>query len=181
MLQQLRLSFSKNESQEIIKDIINAKASLMLVCTSQTSDKIIKFEISYDELKDLLANPISDSEIEKQTIENKLYIENSRCPLKLEEGLTETKASLVDNYIVFYYEVDEEQYNIRELKLQQQELKRNLEDYLKSMGNDMIMQNELRMLVNQNIGYQYRYYGNKSKEYVDIIFTPEELKKYISR
>jgi len=180
MQQQFRLSFSKSESQQMLKDIVNAKASLMMVYKAPTSGKTVKFELTYDELKDLRANPMSDSEIQRLTIENKIDVENSRCPFKSDEGMTTTKVALVDNFIVYYYEMDEELYNMKELKRQQSEVKENLEDALKSMRKDLTMQNELRMLVNQNIGYQYRYYGNKSKEYVDVIFTPEELAQHIS-
>ena len=77
--------------------------------------------------------------------------------------------------------MDESLFDMKEVKRHQNELKENVREALKSMRNDLTMQNELQMLVGQNIGYQYRYYGNKSKEYVDVIFTPEELSKYIRR
>lgn len=181
LLQQFRLSFSKSESQQILKDVVNAKASLMMIYKAPSSGKTVKFELPYEELKELRANPMSDSEIQRLTIENKIEVENSRCPYKADEGTTTTKVALVDNYIVYYYEMDESLFDMKELKRHQNELKENVREALKSMRNDITMQNELQMLVGQNIGYQYRYYGNKSKEYVDVIFTPEELSKYIRR
>ena len=179
LLQQFRLSFSKSESQQMLKDVVNAKASLMIIYKSPTSGKTIKFELPYEELKELRTNPMSDAEIQRLTIENKIDVENSRCPYKADEGTTATKVALVDDYIVYYYEMDEALFDMKELKRHQSELKDNIREALKSMRNDMTMQNELQMLVGQNIGYQYRYYGNQSKEYVDVIFTPEELSKYI--
>lgn len=179
MQQQFRLSFSKSESQQMLKDIVNAKASLMMIYKAPSSGKTVKFELPYEELKDMKANPMSDSEIQRLTIENKIDVENSRCPFKSDEGMTTTKVTLVDDFIVYYYEMDEDLYDIKELKRQQNMLKDNIIEALKGMCNDLTMQSELRMLVDQNIGYRYRYYGNKSKEYVDVIFAPEELHKYI--
>lgn len=179
--QQFRLSFSKSESQQMLKDIVNAKASLMMIYKAPSSGKTVKFELPYDELKEMRANPMSDSEIQRLTIENKIDVENSRCPYNADEGMTTRKVALVDNFIVYYYEMDESLVDMKELKRLQVEMKENVQEALKSMKNDFTMQNEIKMLVDQNIGYQYRYYGNKSKEYVDIIVTPEELSKYLKR
>lgn len=175
--QQFRLSFSKSESQQMLKNVINAKASMMMIFKAPSSGKTIKFELPYEELKEMRANPMSDSEIQRLTIENKIDLENSRCPYKVDEGTTITKVALVDDYMVFYYEMDE--LLLKEMKRHQTELKDNVRETLESIRNDIIMQNELHMLVDQKIGYQFRYYGNKSKEYVDVVFTPEELSKYI--
>ena len=177
--QQFRLSFSKSESQQMLKDIVNAKASLMIIYKAPSSGKTVKFELPYEELREMRTNPMSDSEIQILTIENKIDVENSRCPYKFDEGIVVTKVSLVDGYIVWYYEMDEDLYDIKELKKLQSELKENVRESLKGMRKDLTMQNELRMLVNQGVGYQYRYYGDKSKSFVDVIFTPEELSKYL--
>lgn len=181
LLQQFRLSFSKSESQQMLKDVVNAKASLMIIFKAPSSGKTVKFEIPYEELKELRTNPMSNSEIQRLTIKNKIEVENARCPYKVDEGTTTTKVALVDGYIVYYYEMDESLFYMKELKRHQNELKENVREYLKSMCNDMTMQKELQMLVGQNIGYQYRYYGNKSKEYVDVVFTPEELSIYLKQ
>lgn len=177
--QQFRLSFSKSESQQMLKDIVNAKASLMMIYKAPSSGKTVKFELPYDELKEMRANPMSDSEIQRLTIENKIEVENSRCPYKSDEGMVVTKVALVDDFIVWYYKMDEGLYDMKELKKYQSDLKDNVKEVLNYMRKDPTMQNELRMLVNQGVGYQYRYYGDKSKNYVDVIFTPEELSEYL--
>lgn len=177
--QQFRLSFSKSESQQMLKDIVNAKASLMMIYKAPSSGKTIKFELPYEELKDIKATPMSESEIQRLIIENKIDVENSRCPYKGDDGITITKVALVDGFIVWYYEIDEDLYDVKELKKHQSEFKASIREDLNSMRKDLTMQNELRMLINQHIGYHYRYYSNKSKECVDIIFTPEELSEYL--
>lgn len=178
--QQFRLSFSKSDSQQMLKDIVNAKASLMMIYKAPSSGKTVKFELPYEELKEMRSNPMSDSEIQRLTIETKTDVENSRCPYKSDEGMVVTKVSLVDGYIVWNYEMDEDLYDMKELKQHQSELKENAMEALKSMRKDPYMQKELRMLVEQNIGYRYHYYGNNSQKHIDIIFTPEELSKFIS-
>lgn len=177
--QQLRLSFSKSESQEMLKDIINAKASVLMIYKAPSSGKIIKFDLPYEELKELQINPMSDYDIQRIMIENKIDVENARCPYKSDEGMTTTKVALVDNFIVYYYEMDESLYNMDDIRRQAPYLKEADESNLKSMQNDLYIQNELKLLINQNIGYKYRYYGNKSKKYVDIDFTSDELSNFL--
>ena len=177
--QQFRISFSKNSNQQMLKDIVDAKASLMMIYKSPSSGKTIKFELPYEDLKAIQSNPISESEIQRLTIENKIELENSKCPYEADEGMKVTKISLVDNMVVYYSELDESIYDIQEFKRLKDGLKNNIGDYFENMHRDPQMQHDLQLFVNQNIGYQYRYYGNKSKDYVDVIFTPEELSKYL--
>lgn len=177
--QQFRLSFSKSESQQMLKDIVNAKASVLMVYKAPSSGKTTKFELPYEELKELQTNPMSDHDIQRIMIVNKIDVENARCPYKSDEGMTTTKVALVDNFIVYYYEMDESLYDMEDIRRQASYLKEADESNLKNMNNDLYIQNELKLLVNQNIGYKYRYYGNKSKKYVDIDFTSDELSKYL--
>lgn len=164
----------------MLKDVVNAKASMMMIYKSLATGKTVEFELTYEELKEMKADyPMSDSEIQRFVIENKIEVENARCPYKNDEGTTTTKVALVDGYMVFYNEVDESLFDMKELGRHHNELKENVRESLKSMRNDPSVRDELQMLVGQNIGVQYRYYGNKSKEYVDLIFTPKELSKYV--
>ena len=75
--------------------------------------------------------------------------------------------------------MDESMTDIKEMKRNQSQLKEYMAGELKKLRHDPMIQRELQMLVPLGMGYQYRYYGNKSKEYVDVIFTPEELSKYV--
>lgn len=178
MKKQLQLLFSQNESNALLKDILNAQASVMVIYKAPSSGKTIKFELRYEELKNLQQNPLSNKEIERMIIDNKVDIENSTCPYKLEEGITTSKVAIVNNFIVYYYEMDENIFDINEIQRNQSEMKKMIVSGFKSMRNDPSFQRDLQLIISNHLGYQYRCYGNKSKAYVDIIFPPEELIKY---
>ena len=72
-------------------------------------------------------------------------------------------------------------YDMKALKKIPSELKDGVREELKNMRRDPTVQRELQMLNALDMGYMYRYYGKSSKDYVDVIFTSDELRKYISK
>ncbi|MDE7345174.1 MAG: hypothetical protein K2N48_00345 [Muribaculaceae bacterium] len=181
MMKQFRLSLSHDNSQQMLKDIVNAKASLMVIYKTPSTGKTIKFSLPYEELKEIKNNPLSGTEVKRMILENSIAMQNSSMPMKIDEGIAQTKVSIVDDNLVYYYEMDEDIYDMKALKKKPAELKDGIREELKNMRRDPTMQRELQMLNALGMGYMYRYYGKNSKDYVDVIFTSDELEKYISR
>lgn len=175
MLRQFRLMLSNKEAQQLVKDMVNAKAGITVIYKTPTTGKTTKLSLSYEELMDIKDNPLSDNEIKRQAIENKVAIENSGCPTKQDEGMYLTKVAIVDDNVVYYCEIDEDLFNVKEMKKAQPEMKEGIREYLIQSRRDPTMQRELQLLISLGMGFQYRYYGSKSKDYVDVIFTSEEL------
>ena len=94
------------------------------------------------------------------------------------EGKKETKVAIVDNYLVYYIEMDEKMYDMKALKSDYGALKVSMQDELNNLYNDLSGQRELQLLTLSGMDLIYRYYGNIGKEYVDVVFTSEELKRY---
>ena len=181
MLRQFRLMLSNKDAQQLVKDMVNAKAGITVIYKTPSTGKTTKLSLSYEELKDIKDNPLSENEIQRQVIENKVAIENSGCPTKQGEGMYLTKVAIVDDNVVYYCEIDEDLFNVKEMKKAQSQMKDGIREYLIQSRQDPTMLRELQLLTSLGMGFQYRYYGSKSKDYVDVIFTPEELSKYISR
>ncbi len=181
MMKQFRLSLSHDNSQQMLKDIVNAKASLMVIYKTPSTGKTIKFSLPYEELKEIKNNPLSETEVKRMILENSIAMQNSSMPMKVDEGIVQTKVSIVDDNLVYYYEMDEDIYDMKALKKMPAELKDGIREELKNMRRDPTMQRELQMLNALGMGYMYRYYGKTSKDYVDVIFTPNELSSYIVR
>lgn len=175
MLRQFRLMLSNKEAQQLVKDMVNAKSGITVIYKTPTTGKTTKLSLSYEELMDIKDNPLSDNEIKRQAIENKVAIENSGCPTKQDEGMYLTKVAIVDDNVVYYCEIDEDLFNVKEMKKAQPEMKEGIREYLIQSRRDPTMQRELQLLISLGMGFQYRYYGSKSKDYVDVIFTSEEL------
>lgn len=181
MMKQFRLSLSHDNSRQMLKDIVNAKASLMVIYKTPSTGKTIKFTLPYEELKEIKDNPLSELEIKKMSLENSIVMQNSTLPVMVDEGMVQTKVSIVDDNVIYYYELDEDLYDIKSMKEKPTELKDGIRQELKSMRKDPAIQRELQLLNALGMGYMYRYYGKTSKDYVDVIFTADELRKYISK
>lgn len=181
MLKQFRLSLSHDSSQQMLKDMVNAKASLLVIYKTPSTGKTIKFSLPYEELKEIKDNPLSETEVKRMILENSVAMQNSSMPMKVDEGMVQTKVAIVDDNLVYYYEMDEDLYDIKALKKMPVELKDGIREELKNMRRDPTIQRELQMLNALGMGYMYRYYGKTSKDYVDVVFTADELERYISR
>lgn len=174
-LQSMKLSFSKGESKEMLKQMIKAGAGLTIVYKSATSGKTFKVSLSLDDLKQMRDNPLSESEINTMLLENQLAMENSRCPYLVDEGMEMVKVADEGNFIVYYCRMDEDMYEISALQYAQDEIKKNMRDLFK----DPLMRKQLGVIRSLGKGFVYRYYGDQSGEKVDISFTSDELGRYV--
>lgn len=177
----LKLMFQKDNYYQFLKDMVNAQASLILTYKIPSTGQSTSFKIPYEELKEIKNNPISPRERDRIILENQISIENARCPYEIEEGLKMIKNELVDDNIVFYIQVDEDIYNFKEWENSSNEIKDFTSQNFKDLKRDPTMQNHLKLLTSAGIGYHYRYFGSKTKKYVDVIFTPQELANYLPK
>lgn len=175
----LKLMFQKNDSYQLLKDMVNAQSSLILTYKIPSTGQSTSFEIPYEELKEIKNNPVTPRERDRIILENKISIENARCPYDMEEGLKMIKNELVDDNIVFYIQVDEDIYNFKEWEKSDNEIKEFISQNFKELKRDPTLLSEFKLLTSAGIGYHYRYFGSKTKNYVDVIFTPQELAKYL--
>ena len=181
VLTNLKLMFHKDSSREMLKDMVNAKAGLVITYKMPSNGKTARFEISYEELKELKDNPMSEHDRNVMIMQNKIANENNRCPYEIEPGVKTVKTAWVDDNIVYYVQIDEDMYDFKEWKKASSEIRSNIEASFKELRGDPTMQSEVQMLEEEGVGYHYRYYGSKSKDYFDIIFTPEELSRYLTK
>lgn len=173
-LQSMKLSFSRGESKEMLKQMINAGAGLTITYKSAATGKTFKVKLSLDDLKDIKDNPMSDSEINRLLLDNQLAMENARCPYIVDEGMEMVKAYDDGDNIVYACRIDEDMYDISALKYAQSEIKSNMRDIFK----DPLMKKELGLIHSLGKGFTYRYYGESSGQSVDITFSNAELSRY---
>lgn len=181
LIKQFRLSLSNEESRELISDIVNARASLTAVYKSSSTGKTRVLSLPYEELKDIKDSPLSEQEVNELRISTMIDIQNSACPVTEEEGIVRTKVELVDNNIVIYYEMDENLFDIKSMRKNKKELWNILYESLKDSNSDPTVKRDIFLMVSSGIGYHYRYYGNRSKDFFDIVFTPDDLEMAMDR
>lgn len=174
-LQSMKLSFSKGESREMLKQMIKAGAGLSITYKSAYTGKSFRVNLSLEDLKEIRDTPMTDKEINKMLLNNLLAMENSSCPYLVDEGMEMVKAYDDGANIVYAYRIDEEMYDISALKFAQDEIKQNM----KEMCKDPLMKKQLGIIKSLDKGFVCHYYGDTSGESVDIVFSNDELSHYL--
>lgn len=175
----LKLMFMKGECTQMLNEMVGANAGLVLTYKLPSTGKSVQFIITVKELKEVRDNPIPEQNRIMIMVQNKLAIENSRCPYSIDEGLVMAQVDVVDENMVYYIQVDEDKYDFSYWKKSKNEFRLNVEEGLKEMCDDPTMQSEFRLLRSARMGFQYRYFGSKSKDYIDVVIPSDELYKYI--
>ncbi|MBO4851981.1 MAG: hypothetical protein J5529_13940 [Prevotella sp.] len=175
----MKLMLKNSESNAILKDLVAAKASLTLIYKTSSSGKTVTFNLSNEELEKIYNSPtITEKEIAQLRIANSVAIQNEACPQKIDEGMYIEKTEIVDDYLVYYCSMDESIYSINQMKSSISEMYRGVREYLKSTISDPSMKKDIENLITLKMGFQYRYYGKTTKNFIDVKITPEELKTY---
>lgn len=179
VLTNLKLMFQSDDARDMLRDIVKAKAGLVITYKMASTGKTARFEIPYEELKEIKDNPMSEHDRNMIILKNKLANENHRCPYETEPGVKMMKLNIVDDNIVYYLQVDEDMFDFAQWKLSKDDIKNVMIDNFKALRGDPTMQSEFRLASTEGIGYHYRYYGSKSKDFFDIIFPAAELKSFL--
>lgn len=176
MKKQLRLLFSHKEGLPIIKDIVKAKASFSAKYKAISSGKTVEFTLPYAELKDMVDHPLADNEINRMILDNSVVMQNASLPSDIGDGMTVTKVEIVGDKVIYHTKLNEDLISVKLLKNKSKEFKMVLEEYFKSMREDQAFQRDFNMMYSLGLGYTCRYFGDKSKDSVDITFSADELK-----
>lgn len=171
----LFVGLKSSEMKDEVDDIVNAKASLVIVVENPTKTKKASFEISADELKKLTAGTMTEDEKNLEFIKNMVKVQNNNCPVEVEPGVDMTKIEFKDNYLDYTYLVDESQYDFKVLKANKEDIKKNVVSELKESPVGSDEQKMLDALVINKIGMRYTYTGSKSGKSFSYEITPQEL------
>ena len=99
------------------------------------------------------------------------------CPMDLGNGLVMTDITIENGDVVYYYEMDEDYYEIAGIiaePLIQESMKTALLESLES-NTDPDLENFLLIARKSNADIIYRYKGNKSGDGFDIVIDNSEL------
>lgn len=127
-------------------------------------------DYSYD-VEDVVAETIEHSE---STLEMVIRYANQGLPEEVEEGVTMEKITLEGDYITYTCSVDEDLYSISDIRATQNEIKRNMKEYL--FGTDNSNVNEFRSICKSNHkGAAFKYVGRKTGNSHTIYIKPSEI------
>lgn len=169
--QSLKITLFTESSRPLMKSLIDAKAGLQLIYKGSKSQKTKKINLSYTELKEAYNNPITEKEKNLILMENQIARENGACPMTVSEGMVMDKVFDTGSYVVWRYRLDEDYYSLSDFSAS--EVKQNMIAVFKDPTINQIMQ----LMIKNNRGVIYRYYGDTSNKTVDVKFTVSELKQ----
>lgn len=169
--QSLKITLFTESSRPLMKSLIDAKAGLQLIYKGSKSKKTKKINLSYTELKEAYNNPITEKEKNLILLENQIARENGACPMTVSEGMVMDKVFDTGSYVVWRYRLDEDYYSLSDFSAS--EVKQNMIAVFKDPTINQIMQ----LMIKNNRGVIYRYYGDTSNKTVDVKFTVSELKQ----
>lgn len=122
-------------------------------------------------MKEAYNNPITEKEKNLILMENQIARENGACPMTVSEGMVMDKVFDTGSYVVWRYRLDEDYYSLSDFSAS--EVKQNMIAVFKDPTINQIMQ----LMIKNNRGVIYRYYGETSNKTVDVKFTVSELKQ----
>lgn len=97
---------------------------------------------------------------------------NKPCPYRADSGMILAAVVREENYIVYCYELDEEQYDIEDLR---EETYRRGVDMLRQLRTPALA-HDIGVMAENDMGLIFQYVGNNSGKTARIRFTPNEIK-----
>ena len=165
--------FSNSEDSRILmKVIVDANAGFTIRFIQADALDSIDFRLSTDDLKEAL-NSADMTGSPMKIIETMANNANVQCPQPIDDVTVMTKVSLEDNYLTYYYDIDESQVSIDALNESKAAMKAEIARNL--LADDPTLEQIRKNCINANVGIRYIYVGTSSKKQMIIVFESSEL------
>ncbi|MGN0213327.1 MAG: hypothetical protein ACI4AH_00785 [Muribaculaceae bacterium] len=169
--QQIKLALSQDKSKELLQLMVDAGTSLNIVYNGATTGDEFSMTISVDDLKEMCNSKMSQSEKYKAILECQIAIENSRCPMDIDELTIFTKVYDDGDNIIYLYDIDDTKCNFADLKENAKEIRSNIEGSF----SDPTLKKILGMIAALRKGVIFRYVGRAYGDSFDVMFKSAEL------
>ena len=162
---------NNGSSRKLVEISADEGVGLIFEYKVYDSDRVIRIEMSPDEVKQILNTPSSPESRLKALIDNTTL----QLPLKIDEGLIFTKINNDENNVIYVYEIDEDKVSLSSIKKNIKNVKDAVVEELK--GQNVAEKTFMKAVVENNKGLVYQYVGNVSNKTVDVVITLDELKQ----
>ncbi len=169
----LKLSMSEKSYRPLLEQINDAGASLSAVYKGAQSGDQVAVTLSPRDISDILNNPMTARETNQLTLDAQIELQNSMCPMMVDE-ITELR-SVRDsgNYVVYNYRlIESDEIDLTMMRAIESQLKETLRASLSGPVNAA----NLKIYTNLNKGVKYVYKGSLTDETLTITFSVSELK-----
>lgn len=171
-MRQLILNPDRN-MKIVIDELIPAHLGLRLTYIGERSGNKVSATMEPDELKEISES--KDGNDPDALLEAQIRITNAQLPSDLGNGMINTKLVREGNYIVYYYDCDEDIYDIEQMQ-ETIPLLRELIVSEINENNDPTITLLRQMCKNANVGIAFTYQGKTSGKKASIMIAADELK-----
>lgn len=171
MKSSLSLMLNNGGSRKLVEISADEGVGLIFEYKVYDSDRVLRIEMSPDEVKEILNTPSTPESRLKALIDNS----NLQLPSKIDDGLTLITINNDENNVVYVYETDEDKISLTSLKKNIKNVKAAVVEELK--GQNIAEKAFMKTVIENNKGLVYQYVGNVSKKTVDVVINLDELKQ----
>lgn len=164
-------------NRAMYEKVAAAGYGVKVVMNFSSSGKRFTTRITNAEMKKSLASQISDAESNRRQLVANIETANAQCPQQVDEQTRLTAVTLDGRSAVYHYTVDEGALGMDVDALAT--ASSTMKDAIRSnMTGNMrtVMAPFIRLLIANGTKLVYRYKGNTSGKYLDIVFTVDELR-----
>ena len=162
----------KSSNEELLKLMMDANVTVKTIVATQSGSKEYVGEFSTEEITELMNSEDQGADAILHT-----FIEtvNELLPEDLGDGLTQIEMQYDDNYLIYKYEIDEQQLTINEIKNEVDAIKLSFMETLKTNPDALGGENIMKAVEKADRGLKFIYEGKTSKETVEVTISNFEL------
>lgn len=166
------LTSPNSNMQAMFKLVIEEDAKIRFIMHGKTSDATARITFDADELQEILNSDITPDERMQTAIEQT----NLQMPINAADGMTITEVRLIGNKVTYICIVDESKYDIDQMKQNRQQMKQAILGAVSNMGP--VEKNFIQYIVDAGRDLAYRYQGDTTDNFLDVVITNSELSGY---
>ncbi len=163
-------SNSDDTFRQLLQAIVGAEADLDVVFALEDG-RAVTHHFTCAELSDNMPSYVSDPETYLQSV---LQSTRLQLPLNYAEGMICTRIELDSAYFTYYFDCDEDQFDINEMKFSAEQYHEAVKDML-TASSDPSFVRMMNMLKATNRGLRYLYTGTTSGKEAVVTIESEEL------
>lgn len=176
--EQILMSLQTEECKKMLELMDKANSSLELIFKQKRGNEEVRLMVTAEELRNVLKGTKNTAADSRRQLENIIQMENSVCPYEIEAGMTMSRVYLDGDKAIYECIVDEDAYDVGILQQSNEEVKESIAE---EFANEQTMKNAAAIFAENNVEVVYRYVGDKSGDWCEIVFTPADLRRLAGR
>lgn len=164
---------NSENSQELLKVLIDAEAGLSFVIKGKDSGKEARFDFTPAELKAEYEKPAPTKD---EVLQINIKSTNKKMPLQAGNGIVINSIEDIDGMVLYMAEVSSKDvFNL--LKNDPESVKNSQKQMFSMMKSDVSTSTFFKSIYEAGRGFGYRYTLAGSTESIDILYSNEEVKE----